>query len=303
MTTDRRTVLAGGAAMLAAACVPLEPGPTGRVAARLRIIEAAANGVLGVSFLDPASGAASGYGDFALFPHCSSFKLSLAALVMQLGEQGTLDPGRRVRWSKADLLAYAPFTTARLNEGATLLELAKAAQQLSDNTAANLLLAEVGGPEGLTRFWRALGDETSRLDRIEPALNDVPPGEVRDTTTPAAMARTIGKLLYGEVLGEANRALLKDWMVATTTGLDRVRAGLPPSWRAGDKTGTTFGPGMGAVYVDIGFVEPVVQDGLARPPMVYAAYFRTAQPQQQTDPAALAVLAAVGSVLADVAGN
>ena len=41
-----------------------------------------------------------------------------------------------------------------------------------------------------------------------------------------------------DVLSIASRALLIDWMTASRTGLDRVRAGLPKSWNAGDKTGS-----------------------------------------------------------------
>ncbi len=295
---DRRTWLAGAGALGLSACVPVQADRPGRFAARLRIVEAAANGVLGASFHDTGSGATVSHNGYARFPHCSSFKLSLAALLLARDQAGVVDADRAVRWTRDDLMSVSPFTTERLEQGASLRELAEATQTLSDNTAANVLLRELGGPPALTEFWRGLGDETSRLDRIEPDLNNVPPGEVMDTTTPDAMARTVGELLYGETLTPANRTLLREWMIATRTGLGRVRAGLPGAWPAGDKTGTSIWPGMGSVYVDIGFVEPP-----GRAPITFATYFRAAQQHLTIRPEAQAVLAEAGRVLAQWAGG
>ena len=299
---DRRAALAGAAAALAglglASCIPATPGPAGRFAMRLRIIEAGANGVLGASFLDTGSGESVGLNGYARFPHASSLKLSLAAMVLAREQAGLIDAERTVRWTREDLMAVSPFTTERLEQGATLRELARAAQVSSDNAAANVLLRELGGPGALTAFWRSLGDETSRLDRTEPELNLVRPGELRDTTTPDAMARTVAALLYGPLLDAPRRAELRQWLIETGTGLDRVRAGLPAGWPAGDKTGTSLASGMGSVYVDIGFVEPP-----GRAPVTFATYFRAAQQHLRVEPAAQAVLAECGRVLAQWAAR
>lgn len=292
----RRSVLAGAGAMGLAACVPITPEAANRYALRLRIIEAAANGVLGVSFHDTGTGQSVSYNGYARFPHCSSFKLSLAAMVLSRDQAGVIDAGQLVRWTRDDLMPVSPFTTERLDQGATLRELARATQITSDNAAANVLLRELGGPEALTSFWRSLGDETSRLDRTEPDLNLVPPGEVRDTTAPDAMARTVAALLYGPVLNAPAKAELRQWMIDTRTGSERVRAGLPAEWPSGDKTGTSIAPGMGSVYVDIGFVEPA-----GRAPITFATYFRAAGQHTRMEPAALAVLAECGRVLAQYA--
>lgn len=264
--------------------------------ARLRLIEANAGGTLGAEILDTGTGASLGLNRAMRFGHCSSFKTSLAALVLARGADGSLDPARRVTWTEAELLSYAPFARERVSEGASLIELAEAAQKFSDNTAANILLRELGGPEALTAFWRSIGDNVSRLDRIEPQLNHVPPNELRDTSTPAAMAQTVARLVYGDALPEAERATLRQWMAGTATGARRVRAGFPLGWQAGDKTGTSLWPGMGSLYVDIGFVEPPT-----RAPITFAAYFRTRERTEGIDPAAEAVLAQVGRVLADFA--
>ena len=75
-------------------------------------------------------------------------------------------------------------------------ELARAAVVVSDNTAANLLLARLGGPPGLTQFVRSLGDATTRLDRNEPDLNVNDPGDDRDTTSPRAMISRARRALW-----------------------------------------------------------------------------------------------------------
>lgn len=298
MTPDRRHFLAGAVALAASACVPIDTSLPGRLAAKLRIIEAASGGSLGVSFYDTGSGGSMGLNRSMRFGHCSSFKFSLAAQVLYLDQQGIKDADQLLRWSEGDLMFVSPFTTKRLDEGATMLELAEATQKYSDNAAANILLRQLGGPEGLTRFWRDNGDTISRLDRNEPELNNVPVGEMRDTTTPDAMARTVTRLAWGNALEDDRRALLRQWMVDTPTGVRRVRAGLPDGWVAGDKTGTSIWPGMQALYVDIGWVQAP-----GRAPVSFATYFRSDAEQQDMNPKSEAVLAEVGKVLADFALN
>lgn len=298
MICDRRAMLLGTAGSFVAAgftsgCVPLDPSPPGRLAAKLRIIEAAAGGTLGVSIRDTASGQTLGYRADQRFGHCSSFKMSLAALVLRLDQDGAVDAQEHIRWAQSDLMPVSPFTTRRLEEGATLLELSEFTQKYSDNAAANILLRRLGGPERLTQFWRDVGDPTSRLDRTEPALNNVPPGEVRDTTTPHAMALTTERILFGDVLTADRRAVLRRWMEETETGARRVRAGLPQGWSAGDKTGTSIWPGMGSLYVDIGFAAPP-----GGGTYTFAAYYRSPAPQDGMDSASENVLKQVGEVLA-----
>jgi beta-lactamase class A len=173
------------------------------------------------------------------FAMCSVFKWVLAAAVLQAVDQGKLKVAQEVSYTKADLLEYAPVTTQHVAKGKmTIGDLCSAAVAVSDNTAANLLLPLVGGPAGLTAFVRAIGDTTTRFDRNEPSLNDVPEGDERDTTTPAAMTQLLKTVFTGTVLKPASLSLLKDWMVATTTGKNRIPAGVPAGYVVGHKTGT-----------------------------------------------------------------
>lgn len=291
---DRRTLLAGGCALIAGACARAKSGLPEQVEVRLRDIEASAGGELGVYMLDTGTRVALGRRIGERFAHCSTFKFSLAALVLALDRAGELDAGQHVRWAQDDLLGNSPFTSERLASGASLRELAHAAQTVSDNTAANILLRKIGGPERVTAFWRSLGDSVSRLDRFEFELNHVPRGEERDTSTPAAMAATVAELLYGSTLAPEISATLRQWMIETANARDRVRAGLPADWIAGDKPGTSGAwPGMGSIHADIGFAEPP-----GRAPLVFAAYHRAEQAYRGKNPASIEALRQVGESIA-----
>ena len=298
MKMDRRFFLGGSLALGASACIPPDQSPLGRLAAELRIIEAAAGGTLGGEIFNTVTGASVGINQDKRFGHASSFKFSLAALLLQRDAAGMIDADRHVTWTEADMLSYAPFTRERIATGASLRELARATQITSDNPAANILLRNLGGPAGLTAFWRSLGDEVSRVDRYEPEMNLVPTGEFRDTTTPAAMARTVAKIVYGDVLPEKERAELKGWMVETETGLKRVRAGLPEGWVAGDKTGTSGLIGATEYnYIDIGFAEGPKGEG----PLTFACYFRARQTESEMLPRGELALARVGRIIKEFA--
>ncbi len=230
-TTTRRAVVVGAAAGL---CV----GPSW-AADRLAAIEASVGGPVGVFALDTASGRMIAHRADERFPMCSTFKVMAAAAALKRVEAGAIRLDTFVRYGPADLLGYAPVTSRRVADGGMPLgDLLAAAIELSDNTAANLILKQIGGPAGWTAFARSLGDAESRLDRIEPMLNASGPGDPRDTTTPAAMAADLRKVVLGDVLSQGSRRRLQGWMLACKTGDQRLRAGLPSAWRVGDKTGS-----------------------------------------------------------------
>ena len=187
------------------------------------------------------------------FLMCSTFKMLAAAAVLKRVDAGQEKLNRVVKYGEAQLLSYAPVTRAHVKEGGMTLEaLCAAAISQSDNTAANLLLEAIGGPKGLTDFARSLGDAFTRLDRMEPELNMAAPGDERDTTTPAAMASDLQRLLTSDALSAESRTRLEAWMLANETGAKMIRASVPPDWKVGDKTGRN---GKGAVN-DIAIIRP-----------------------------------------------
>ncbi|WP_163269113.1 class A beta-lactamase [Chelativorans alearense] len=233
--------------------------------AKLAALERAHDGRLGVAILNLATGARAGHRSDERFLMCSTFKALAAALVLARVDRGEEALDRRITFSKADIAAWSPATETRVGgKGMTVAELCEAAVTLSDNTAANLLLRSFGGPQALTAYARSLGDEVTRLDRFEPALNEHEgPDDIRDTTSPAAMLETLRTLLFADVLSKPSRSRLAAWLIANKTGGARLRAGLPENWLVGDKTGTS---GSGAVN-DIGVAWPP-----DRAPIVVTAY-------------------------------
>jgi beta-lactamase class A len=211
---------------------------TTQVAEAITQLESKSGGRLGVCVLDTKTGRRIDHRGDERFPMCSTFKvLASAAILKSAGPKLDLLE-QRIRFAQSDIVEYSPVTSKHVGDGMTLREICEAAITRSDNTAGNLLLKNIGGPEGLTRFARSLGDEVTRLDRIEPELNEAAPGDVRDTTTPNAMAANFRSLLVGEVLPPAARDQLASWLIANKTGDSRLRAGMPQGWRVGDKTGS-----------------------------------------------------------------
>jgi beta-lactamase class A len=220
--------------------------------ATLAGLEARLGGRLGVALVGEDGVLRRSHRGDERFAMCSTFKLALSAAILEQVDDGDLSLDAEVPIDESDLLSYAPVVTERVGEGRIRVdELAVASVTLSDNSAANLLLERVGGPAGLTAFFRRQGDPVTRLDRIEPDLNENRPGDERDTTTPEAMATLVQRLVLGTGLSAESRELLRSWLEQTSTGLQRIRAGLPDRWRAGDKTGT-----CGTAYNDVAVVWP-----------------------------------------------
>jgi beta-lactamase class A len=244
--TSRRTVLQQAAALLVwgssvrhARAYVEEGSPAAGAAESFEALERKSGGRLGLAVLDTGSGRRIGLRMDERFPLCSTFKPLAVAAVLARVDRGQEQLARSIRYGAADLLEYAPVTSAHLGEGQlSVAALCEAAVTLSDNTAANLLLESLGGPAALTAYLRSLGDGTTRLDRTEPSLNEALPGDERDTTTPLAMALTLQKLLVGGALSRASRERLCQWLSSSVTGRERLRAGVPSTWRVGDKTGS-----------------------------------------------------------------
>lgn len=179
-----------------------------------------------------------GYRGQERFPLNSTFKTFACAAVLAAVERGQESLHRRVRYVRADLVAHSPYTQAHAGgAGVELGTLCKAANAVSDNTAANLILDAIGGPIGLTAYMRSLDDTVTQLYCREPALNDSFPGDLGDTTTPQAAAESLTKLLFGAALAPSSRRQLMDWMSGNQSGRQGLRAGMPSTWRVVDRTG------------------------------------------------------------------
>jgi beta-lactamase class A len=289
MLTKRRFVIGA----LAAGSITLAPNgraraATGaeRLADELARIERESGGRLGVAVLDTGSKAQWGHRSDERFPMCSTFKL-LAAAVLARVDAGKEQLTRRVRFATSDIVVNSPITKERAGEaGMSLDEICDAAMVVSDNTAGNLILQALGGPAALTDYARSLGDAVTRLDRIEPDLNEALPGDLRDTTSPAAMLSDLRTLALGNVLSPPCKDHLIGWLRGNKTGDTRLRAGLPKDWVVGDKTGA----GEHGTTNDVGVIWPP-----SREPIIIAVYLTGASADAEGRNAALA---AVGRAVA-----
>lgn len=240
---SRRGLLVGAAAVVCGGRVALSAALEGAAAVsaagRLAALEKREGGRLGVAALDTATGRHIQHRGDERFAMCSVFKFLAAGAILKRVDQGTEHLNRRIEYGESDLLEYAPVSREHVKEGGlTLGELCAAAVQWSDNTAANLMLKLLGGPEAVTAFIRSTGDPITRLDRTEPELNVVHPGEVLDTTTASSMVGLLNSVVLGKVLSTDSRSRLQGWMIDAKVGEHRIPAGLPAGWRIAHKTGT-----------------------------------------------------------------
>ncbi|WP_101782890.1 class A beta-lactamase [Nonomuraea indica] len=248
------------------------------IRAEFRKLETAYQGHIGAYAIDTGTGRTVGNRAHERFPSNSTFKAILCGAILHKAR--TTDPGlmeRTLKWKATDVVAHSPVTGVKENieNGLTPERLCHATITTSDNTAANVLLKQIGGPAGMTRYYRSLGDPVGRLDRYETELNDWKPGERRDTIMPAFMARDLQKLTVGKALVPEDRSRLIGWMKDSTTGRERILAGLPKGWTVGDKTGT------GGVYgtaSDLAIAWPP-----SGAPVIIAVYVRRGVADAQVD--------------------
>lgn len=204
---------------------------------QLSDLEKQVGGRLGVVLFDTGNASRIVYRGNERFPMCSTTKVMVVATLLKKSESDKTLLNQVIRYGSGELVNYNPITEKHVGTGMTLAELSAAALQYSDNTATNLIIQYLGGRDAVMQFARAMGDTRYRLDRLEPQLNTALPGDPRDTTTPLAMAQSLQKLIFGQVLAPEKRVQLIEWLKGNTTGNPSLRAGLPASWGVGDKTG------------------------------------------------------------------
>ncbi len=286
---SRRALLQAAAATAAAALfAPLaaaspanRPDPINLLAE----LERASGGRLGLCAHNAADGALLRYRADERFPLCSTCKVMAVAAVLRksMDRPGLLR--QRVRYTKKGLVSHSPVTERHVTDGLDIAALCAATLERSDSTALNLLLRSLGGPGAVTAFARSMGDTAFRLDRREPELNSAIPGDERDSSTPAAMERSLRRLVLGDALAPRQRELLWRWMRDCTTGAERIRAAAPQGWTVGNRSGS----GDYGTTNDIAVLLPP-----DRPPVCVAVYFT--QPAQDA-PARGEVVAAAARIL------
>lgn len=251
MMTSTRPIITRRALLSAAVLLPLAgcakdgtpsaesssaPPPVPALDANLTALEEEFGARLGVYALNTGTGAVVEHRADERFAFCSTFKALAAAAVLSRNPLSHLDT--RVTYTEADLMRNAPVTTKNVAKGMTIRELCDAAIRVSDGTAGNLLVRDLGGPAELTAYTRELGDEVFRMDRVEPEITEATPGDPRDTTSPRAYAADLRAIVLGDALPAEKREVVVDLLKRNLTGDERIRAGVPKGWTVADKTGT-----------------------------------------------------------------
>lgn len=193
------------------------------------------------------------------FPMASTVKIAVAATFLAGVEQGRFRLDQTLPMMMPSTERHYRSTEAPLRPGPMM-----AAQQLmelmitrSDNHATDGLITAVGGVGAINAWLVKAGIVGQHLDntiatmvrddgRINPATTIDP----RNASTPRAMLALLAAIDRGGALSPQSRAVLLDTMTRTSTGKNRMRAGLPDGTVFAHKTGTLQG-----VTDDVGIIR------------------------------------------------
>ncbi len=261
---------------------------------KLENLENSSGGRIGISAFDTVTNKHFNFRSEERFPFCSTFKAVLAAAILKEASTNAQLLSKHIPIDKETVQSagYSPITSKHVDTGMTVSELCAATLQYSDNPAANLLIKELGGLGTVNKFTKAIGDDSFRLDRWEPDLNTAIPGDIRDTTTPAAMEKTLRSVVFGDVLNPKQREQIQHWLRGNTTGASRIKAGVHNDWIVGDKTGT----GDYGTSNDIAILWPP-----NRAPIVIVVYFT--QKEKEARPREAIVAEATKIVISAITEN
>jgi len=219
---------------------------------KFKKLETSLEGRIGLYAINTANNQSIQYRALERFPIQSTFKVMAVSAILKQSEADNNLLKQKITYAKQDLVFWSLITEKHVADGMTIFDLCAAAMMYSDNTATNLIVKKLGGPEAVTAFARSIGDNTFRIDDWEPDLNSNP-DDLRDTSTPKAMEKSLQKLTLGNVLTSSKRNQLLTWMKGNTTGDTRIRAGVPKGWIVADKTGAGNDYGISN---DIGIIWP-----------------------------------------------
>lgn len=228
-----------------------------------------------------------------LFPQQSVSKTWVALTILDLVDQGKIRLDQKIRITRDDLAVFhQPIRDRVIANGeidVTVLSLLEQAIIGSDNTANDSLLRTAGGPQAVQNFLlrkklgairfgpgeRAMQSAIAGLEwrqeyaigqRFYAARSELPLttrkaaldrylADPIDGASPEAIVRALAKLAKGELLSPASTRLILGIMSRTSSGPNRLKAGVPAGWQFVHKTGTgQILPPVSTGYNDIGIM-------------------------------------------------
>jgi beta-lactamase class A len=252
------------------------------------VARTATDGVVGVSATHIESGRTVSVRGSDPFPMASAVKIPFAVQLMTLVDEGKLSLDRMISLEPKDLHPGSGKISELLFHPGVSLSLENFMEMMlviSDNSAADVVLREGGGPAEVTARMKLLGLPGIRVDRniallisdwvgakhIPPesewtrdmwdALYDAVPGnehmrarraqwaDPRDTATPDDMTRLLVRIWRKDLFAAKNADVLLGMMERCQTGKTRLKGMLPQGTVVAHKTGT-----LGGVADDVGVI-------------------------------------------------
>jgi beta-lactamase class A len=180
------------------------------------------------------------------FQMASVFKVPVAIAVLGAVEKGTLRLEQEVEIKKSDRRKVGPlYDEWRPGMQVTVAGMVDVMLVHSDNTAADKLVALLGGPRAVERDLASRGVAGVRFSLDEKGMGAAMKKDLaafekgaQNGASPDAIAALLGRLLRGELLSGASTDRISDAMRRCRTGDRRLRAGFPKGTDVRDKTGT-----------------------------------------------------------------
>ena len=243
---------------------------------RLFALGSGLEGSVGIAVHDAARGRMMHFNGTDLFPQQSVSKLWVALTALDQADRGMLDQSETATVRIPDLAVFhSPIRNSVVADGSfstTYRDFLERALTQSDNTANDMVLRRVGGPDAVRKALAAKGFSDIRFGPGERPMQSAIAGlewqqswalgktffEVRksvphdvrqsafdayvadpvDGATPVAIASALARLKEGALLSPESTAQYLAWLGEVKSGPNRLKGGLPEGWSIGHKTGT-----------------------------------------------------------------
>ncbi|OOF66367.1 class A beta-lactamase [Rodentibacter sp. Ppn85] len=190
---------------------------------------------IGVALLSAEGKVLFEYQGNRAFPLNSTHKAFVCGIALDLSEDNLLSFNYQFPIQSSDIVSYSPITQHKT--AMSLTELCSAAVSYSDNTAANLIVKQIGGVKVVSNYFKRQGLTQTRLDRTEPEMNRDNLKKGLDLTTPIEAVQLLHQFIFGDLLTQASKVRLTQWMLDDQVANDLLRSTLPRDWKIADKTG------------------------------------------------------------------